>query len=61
VVEIARAAAANLIGLDMSEKELPKKLTAQKEQEWLKELRKMIGEDIEGLRELICKFRQKLH
>ena len=61
MVEIARAAAANLIALDMSEKELPKKLTAQKEQEWLKELRKMIGEDIEELRELIYKFRQKLH
>ncbi len=45
----------------MSEKELPGKLTARKEQEWLKEQRKMIGEDIEGLRELICKFRQKLH
>ncbi|MFK4530166.1 signal transduction histidine kinase [Bradyrhizobium japonicum] len=45
----------------MSEKLLTKKPAAQKEQERLKELRKMIGEDIEELREFIRKFRQKLH
>lgn len=45
----------------MGEKESTKKPAAQKEQERLEELRKMIGEDIEELRELIYEFRQKLH
>ncbi|MBR0884429.1 hypothetical protein ABIF65_005509 [Bradyrhizobium japonicum] len=61
MAEIARAAAANL-GCSRLEREgAYEEACCSKEQERLKEPRKMIGEDIEELRELIYKFRQKLH